>query len=312
MNFFSTNIPGSRLVCAKGGETETAVGRERLRRALREADAVLIGAGAGMSTAAGLTYSGERFDKNFADFRDRFGITDMYSGGFFPFPDAETFWAWWSRHIFINRYEAKPGKPYRDLFNLVRDKDYFVITTNVDHQFHLAGFDESRLFCTQGDYGLFQCSGPCTQETYDNEATVRAMVERQKGMRVPSDLIPRCSHCGCPLTTNLRIDDRFVQDEGWYKANARYQDFCRTHEDANVLYLELGVGMNTPVIIKYPFWNAVKRNKHATYCCINKGEACAPEAIKERSILLDADIAEVLSNAFLLLRTCGKKDRPST
>ena len=296
MSFFSTNIPGGRLVCANGGEAEMAVGTERLHRALREADTVLIGAGAGMSTAARLTYSGERFDTHFADFRDRFGITDMYSGGFFPFPDAETFWAWWSRHILINRYDVEPGKPYCDLLNLVRDKDYFVITTNVDHQFQLAGFDERRLFCTQGDYGLFQCSVPCSEETYNNEATVRAMVERQSAMRVPSDLLPRCPRCGRPLTTNLRIDDRFVQDEEWYKANARYQDFCRTHEGANVLYLELGVGMNTPVIIKYPFWNAVNNNHRAIYCCINKGESCASESIKARSILLNADIAEVLSN----------------
>lgn len=294
MAFFSTRAVYGGVICAKRDDAETSSGIERLCRAIAEADAILIGAGAGMSTAAGLTYAGRRFDDNFADFRDRFGITDMYSGGFYPFPDAETLWAWWSRHIYVNRYDVEAGKPYCDLLDLVRDRDYFVITTNVDHQFQLAGFDKGRLFYTQGDYGLFQCSSPCTQETYDNEAAVREMVERQKGMRVPSELIPRCPRCGRPMTTNLRIDSRFVEDEGWHAAAARYDDFCHRHEGMKMLYLELGVGMNTPVIIKYPFWSAVDENLNSTYACVNMGEACAPEAIKDRSILIDGDIAEVL------------------
>ena len=295
MGFFSMPLVSGNVVCAKNDDGQLASKIEKLRQALDDADAVIVGAGAGMSTAAGLTYSGERFDEHFADFRDAFGITDMYSGGFYPFPDVETFWAWWSRHIYFNRYDVEPGRPYLDLLKLVKDKDYFVITTNVDHQFQLAGFDKHRLFYTQGDYGLFQCSGPCSQATYDNEEAVRAMMEQQKGMRIPSELVPTCPKCGRPMTTNLRADGRFVEDEGWHAAATRYSEFCRRHAGMNVLYLELGVGMNTPVIIKYPFWNAVDMNPKAIYACVNLGEACAPKAVNERSILIDSDIGMVLS-----------------
>ncbi len=297
MSFFSTSVPGGRLVCTTGAEGSPEECAAQLREAVEGADAVLVGAGAGLSTAAGLTYSGPRFHENFADFRDRFGIPDMYSGGFYPFPDLETYWAWWSRHIYLNRYDLEPADPYLGLRKLLEGKDYFVLTTNVDHQFQLAGFDKQRLFYTQGDYGLFQCSGPCCQETFDNEETVRAMVAQQKGMRVPSELVPWCSRCGRPMTMNLRADGRFVQDDGWYAANARYSDFTRRHQTGRVLYLELGVGGNTPVIIKYPFWNAVDKNSQATYACINLTEACAPESIASRSLLMQADLAKVLALA---------------
>lgn len=295
MSFFSMPLVSGSIICAKDDDGNLSPKIERLRRALDDADAVIVGAGAGLSTAAGLAYSGARFDEHFADFRDAFGITDMYSGGFYPFPDMETFWAWWSRHIYCNRYDVEPGKPYLDLLEIVRDKDYFVITTNVDHQFQLAGFDKHRLFYTQGDYGLFQCSGPCSQATYDNEEQVRVMIEQQRDMRIPSELVPTCPKCGRPMTTNLRADERFVEDEGWHAAAARYDEFCRRHEGMSVLHLELGVGMNTPVIIKYPFWNAVDKNRQATYACVNLGEACAPSAISNRSILIDGDIGKVLS-----------------
>lgn len=295
MGFFSMPLVSGNVVCAKNDDRQLASKIEKLRQALDDADAVIVGAGAGMSTAAGLTYSGERFDEHFADFRDAFGITDMYSGGFYPFPDVETLWAWWSRHIYFNRYDVEPGRPYLDLLKLVKDKDYFVITTNVDHQFQLAGFDKHRLFYTQGDYGLFQCSGPCSQVTYDNEEAVRAMMEQQKGMRIPSELVPTCPKCGRPMTTNLRVDGRFVEDEGWHMAAVRYDEFCRRHAGMHVLYLELGVGMNTPVIIKYPFWNAVDKNPKAIYACVSLGEACAPKAANKRSILIDGDIGMVLS-----------------
>lgn len=295
MGFFSMPLVSGNVVCAKNDDGQLASKIEKLRQALDDADAVIVGAGAGMSTAAGLTYSGERFDEHFADFRDAFGITDMYSGGFYPFPDVETLWAWWSRHIYFNRYDVEPGRPYLDLLKLVKDKDYFVITTNVDHQFQLAGFDKHRLFYTQGDYGLFQCSGPCSQVTYDNEEAVRAMMEQQKGMRIPSELVPTCPKCGRPMTTNLRVDGRFVEDEGWHMAAVRYDEFCRRHAGMHVLYLELGVGMNTPVIIKYPFWNAVDKNPKAIYACVSLGEACAPKAANKRSILIDGDIGMVLS-----------------
>lgn len=295
MGFFSMPLVSGNVVCAKNDDRQLVSKIEKLRQALDDVDAVIVGAGAGMSTAAGLTYSGERFDEHFADFRDAFGITDMYSGGFYPFPDVETLWAWWSRHIYFNCYDVEPGRPYLDLLKLVKDKDYFVITTNVDHQFQLAGFDKHRLFYTQGDYGLFQCSGPCSQVTYDNEEAVRAMMEQRKGMRIPSELVPTCPKCGRPMTTNLRVDGRFVEDKGWHAAATRYDEFCRRHAGMHVLYLELGVGMNTPVIIKYPFWNAVDKNPKAIYACVSLGEACAPKAVNKRSILIDGDIGMVLS-----------------
>ncbi|MDO5145333.1 MAG: Sir2 silent information regulator family NAD-dependent deacetylase [bacterium] len=267
---------------------------ERLSKALREADAVLIGAGAGLSAAAGLTYSGERFQKHFADFAAKYGIRDMYSGGFYPFPSPEEYWAWWSRHILVNRYDVPAGKPYLDLLRLVQDRDYFVLTTNVDHQFQLAGFDKARLFYMQGDYGLWQCSKPCHRKTYDNEQAVRQMVKTQKDMRIPSELAPRCPICGAPMTMNLRCDDTFVQDTGWYAAQKRYSDFLQAHEHAKILLLELGVGFNTPGIIKLPFWRMTAENPKATYACLNLGEAFCPDEIGDRSICIDHDLKDSL------------------
>lgn len=267
---------------------------DRLRQEINTADAIVIGAGAGLSTASGLTYSGERFMRYFADFHNKYGITDIYSGGFYPFSTLEEYWAWWSRHIYYNRYAEPPGKPYTDLLSMVQGKDYFVLTTNVDHQFQLAGFDKRRLFYTQGDYGLWQCSEPCHQATYDNEAAVRQMIDQQQDMMIPSALIPRCPKCGKSMTMNLRSDSTFVQDEGWYAAAQRYEQFLQRTEGRHVLFLELGVGGNTPVIIKYPFWQMTWRNPNAVYACVNLGEAIAPKEIMEQSILLDADIAAVL------------------
>lgn len=267
---------------------------ERLKKEIDTADAILIGAGAGMSASAGHTYEGERFLKYFSDFHDKYGIRDMYSGGFYPFNTLEEYWAWWSRHIYYNRYADKPGKPYYDLLELVKDKNYFVLTTNVDHQFQLAGFDKERLFYTQGDYGLWQCSVPCHQSTYDNEAVVREMVERQVKMRIPTGLIPRCPKCGKPMTMNLRADDTFVQDAGWYAAAERYQKFMQDYGGKHILYLELGVGGNTPVIIKYPFWRYTIQNPKAVYACLNLGETYAPGQLAERSICIDGDIKEIL------------------
>ena len=267
---------------------------EWLRAALDAADAVVIGAGAGLSTSAGFTYSGERFERYFSDFAEKYGIGDMYSGGFYPFPTREEYWAYWSRYIFINRYQDAPKPVYDELLELVRDKDYFVITTNVDHCFQEAGFDKKRLFYTQGDYGLFQCSKPCCQETFDNEAVIREMLERQENMRVPAELIPTCPHCGRPLTLNLRCDDSFVEDEGWHRAAERYENFLRTRGGQRVLFMELGVGYNTPVIIKYPFWHMTAKNPNAVYACVNLDGADSLRGIEERSILIEADIGDVV------------------
>lgn len=268
---------------------------EKLKEKIRTADAVVIGAGAGLSTSAGFTYSGERFEKYFSDFRQKYGFEDMYSGGFYPYQTLDEYWAYWSRYIFVNRYQDAPKPIYENLLKLVAEKDYFVITTNVDHCFQKAGFDKKRLFYTQGDYGLFQCSEPCCRETFDNEAIVLEMLNRQKDMKIPTELLPVCPHCGKPLTMNLRSDDKFVEDEGWYRAAERYQNFLRTRADGKILFLELGVGYNTPVIIKYPFWQMTAKNPNATYACVNNGQATCPPEIRHKSICINDDISNIIN-----------------
>ena len=266
----------------------------RLKKEIETADTVVIGAGAGLSTAAGFVYTGERFHSLFGDFEKKYGFHDMYSGGFYPYDTLEEHWAYWSRYIYFNRYADPPKSTYADLLKIIKDKDYFVITTNVDHCFQKAGFDKKRLFYTQGDYGLFQCSEPCCQETFENEDAVRRMMAEQKDMRIPPELVPMCPHCGKPLTMNLRSDDKFVEDAGWHQAAARYENFLRTRISGQILFLELGVGYNTPGIIKYPFWQMTYQNPRAVYACVNCWEAACPKEIATRSICIDSDIREVL------------------
>ena len=270
-------------------------GIEKLHKALREADAVVVGAGAGLSTAAGFTYSGERFLQHFADFINKYGFTDMYSAGFYPFPTEEEKWAYWSRHIYYNRYVPAPKPVYDNLLKLLKDKDYFVITTNVDHQFQKAGFDKQRLFYTQGDYGMFQCAKPCHQRTYDNEEVVKRMIAEQMDLRIPSELVPRCPVCGGRMEVNLRSDETFVEDEGWHAASERYADFIRRHLHDKILFLDLGSGGNTPIVFKIPFIRWTMQNPNAVYATVNLGEAFTVDQIKERSIVIDADIADVLN-----------------
>ena len=276
---------------------------EKLKQVLSEAETIVIGAGSGLSTSAGFTYSGERFEKYFSDFEVKYGFHDMYSGGFTPFESLEEHWAYWSRYIMINRYMDPPKPVYKDLFSLVKDKDYFVITTNVDHCFQKAGFDKNRLFYTQGDYGLFQCSEPCHEETYDNEKQIQAMWEFRDEMKVPTELVPRCPVCRKPMSMNLRADHTFVTDKGWHKASKQYEKFLQTRNiikngeqegDGKVLFFELGVGGNTPGIIKYPFWQMTEKNPNAGYACINFGEAAVPPKIEKQSICINDDIGEVL------------------
>ncbi|UTC51434.1 Sir2 silent information regulator family NAD-dependent deacetylase [Treponema sp. OMZ 855] len=277
---------------------------EQLKQIISEAETVVIGAGSGLSTSAGFTYSGERFEKYFSDFAVKYGFQDMYSGGFAPFASLEERWAYWSRYIMINRYMDPPKPVYNNILSLVRNKDYFVLTTNVDHCFQKAGFDKDRLFYTQGDYGLFQCSEPCHHKTYDNEKQVRAMWEFRNEMKIPSELVPHCPVCGRPMSMNLRADDTFVTDEGWDQAANRYQTFLQSRKiisrsgqqegTGDVLFLELGVGRNTPGIIKYPFWQMTAKNPNAQYVCINFGEAFAPYEIEKRSLCINDDIGAVL------------------
>lgn len=269
---------------------------EILKEKLAFADCIVIGAGAGLSTSAGFTYSGERFEKYFSDFAGKYGFDDMYSGGFYPYNSREEFWAYWSRYIYINRYVDAPNDLYNRLFDLVNGKDYFVITTNVDHCFQKSGFDKKRLFYTQGDYGLFQCSEPCCRETFDNEKQILKMYNSQKNMKIPTELIPKCPNCGKEMTTNLRCDDKFVEDEGWRSAAQRYNDFIRTRAGQKILFLELGVGYNTPAIIKYPFWKMTAENKNATYCLINYGQSYCPDEIKSRAVCFNCDIYKVIAD----------------
>lgn len=298
---------GGKLRGAGNVENEIA----RLKKQLFAAEAIVIGAGAGLSASAGLTYTGERFDRYFQDFGEKYGFDNMYSGGFYPYKSLEVYWAFWSRYIWINRYQNAPKPVYRDLLELVKGKDYFVLTTNVDHQFQKAGFDKERLFYTQGDYGLWQCSEPCHKLTYDNEAQVRKMAESQgfeidgsgelylpqgvrPAMEIPLELIPRCPKCGKPLTMNLRADETFVEDAGWHAASKRYSAFLQNYRDRSVLFLELGAGYNTPGIIKYSFWQMAYRLREAVYACINQGEAYAPAELGTKALCVDEDIGKVL------------------
>ena len=285
----------SRIWTKKSTESYSE-GIGRLAEAVKEADVIVIGAGSGLSSSAGFTYSGERFEKYFGDFIAKYHIRDMYSGGFYPYSDLEEYWAWWSRHIYYNRYVDAPKPVYRSLLEMVRDKEYFVLTTNVDHQFQRANFDKKRLFYTQGDYGLWQCSEPCHQKTYDNEDAVRKMISEQRDMKIPAELIPKCPVCGAPMTMNLRCDGTFVQDEGWYAASGRYDDFIHRHKETRILFLELGVGENTPVIIKYPFWQMPAANPKAVYACINYGEPVCAKDIEKQSICLNRDIGEAIND----------------
>lgn len=289
----------------------TPDGVSKLREALNSADAVIIGAGAGLSTSAGFVYTGERFEKYFHDFAEKYRFNDMYSGGFYSYNTLEEHWAYWSRYIYINRYMSVPKPVYNKLYELVKDKDYFVLTTNVDHCFQKAGFDKHRLFYTQGDYGLFQCSKPCHMATYENGDTIRKMVEAQgymvdedgilllpeggtPKMEVPTELVPYCPKCGKPMSMNLRSDNTFVEDEGWHRASERYAEFLRRHQNVKVLFFEAAVGFNTPTIVKYNFWHMAYEWKDAVYACLNNGEAYAPNEIKKKSICINGDIGEIM------------------
>lgn len=268
---------------------------EQLKNLISSAEVIIIGAGAGLSTSAGLHYGGKRFHRLFPDFIEKYGLTDMYSSAFYPYKTLEEHWAYFSRHIYYNRYESEINSCYADLLSLVEDKDYFVITTNADHLFLRSGFDKNRLFYTQGDYGLFQCSVPCHQETYENEDAIFEMVQKQKDFKIPTELIPKCPRCGKPMDVNLRKDGTFVEPKGWHNALERYDNFLNKATDKKVLFLELGIGYNTPSIVKYPFWQMTHRSKTANYVCINLDDASCPKEIKDKSICIESDISEVVS-----------------
>lgn len=268
---------------------------KQAKELIENADYVIIGAGAGLSTAGGFEYSGENFEKYFKDFIDKYGFRDMYSGGFYPFSTEEEKWAYWSRYVYVNRFmQTEPNKVYSALYELIKNKDYFVLTTNVDHQFQIAGFDKHRLFYTQGDYGLFQCSVPCHNKTYDNKDLILKMVESQKDMKIPSSLIPKCPICGKPMEMNLRADDKFVQDDGWYAHAEAYKDFVDKTKGKKVVLIEIGVGYNTPTIIKYPFERMTYFDKNTKLIRINKDYAICSDEIKDKTILFNDDVNDIL------------------
>lgn len=271
---------------------------------LDNADAVLIGAGAGLSTAAGYEYSGKRFRKYFQDFIDKYGFSDMYSGSFYNFSSLAEYWAYWSRYIYINRYNYVKNTCYDALLTLIKDKNYFILTTNVDHKFQQSGIDKQRLFYTQGDYGLLQCSKPCHNAAYDNKEIILNMVKQQKNMKVPDELIPFCPVCSRPLLPNLRADNTFVEDDGWHKAKDRFLTFSERYMNSKIMYLELGVGYNTPGIIKYFFWKRAAENKNSLFVTVNLYDDYYPEDIKDRTFSFNMDINNVINDAVSIQKHC--------
>ncbi len=275
---------------------------KKLSYFINNTDALLIGAGAGLSTSAGYKYDGERFYNNFSDFINKYGFKDMYSAGFYNFSSLEEYWAYWSRYIYINRYIYDNNIVYDKLVSMIKNKNYFVLTTNVDHKFQQAGIDKTRLFYTQGDYGLLQCSKPCNQNTYDNKDMIINMVNNQHNMKVPSELVPYCSLCKSPLLPNLRADNTFVMDNGWYQAQSRYSSFIKQYSSSKITLLELGVGYNSPAVIKYPFWQMAYSNENSIYVSVNLYEAACPKELIDRSICFNNDIGEVLSDLNMALK----------
>lgn len=267
---------------------------QKLKEEIENSEYILIGAGAGLSTSAGFLYDGKRFEDNFKDYIKKYGFTDMYSAGFYNFPTLEEYWAYFSLYVYINRYDIEENETYLNLYNIVKNKNYFVITTNVDGRFADSKFDKDKIFAVQGDFSLFQCSKPCRQETFYNEKYIREMIKYKKEMKIPTELIPKCPYCGRNMSMNLRADSTFVQDKNWDKQKLKYEKFLKNSNNSKILFLELGVGFNTPSIIKYNFWRMTLNNKKSVYASINLGECYSASDIEERSICIDADISEVL------------------
>lgn len=268
---------------------------KKTRQVIQNAEVILIGGGAGLSAAAGLVYSGERFSAYFADFIAQYGLTDMYSAAFYPFRTQEEKWAYWSRHIQLNRYDAVPGQVYRDLLGLVKEKAYFVITTNVDAQFYKVGFDPAKIFAVQGDYGKLQCAEACHQTLYDNQEIVQHMVSEQTDCHIPSHLIPECPRCGGFMEVNLRKDEFFVEDEVWHSSSRRYTRFLAELGSRQLVLLELGVGYNTPTIIKFPFEHITAQSPSATLIRMNKDYPEVSQENHAKTIVFEQDLGKIIA-----------------
>lgn len=262
---------------------------------IEQADAILIGAGAGLSTAAGLSYGGKRFTDNFAEFIEKYGrmyMRDMYSAGFYPFPTQEAKWGYWSKHAFMNRVEPEGLEVYQKVYQLVKDKPHFVLTTNVDHQFWKAGFADEVIFATQGDYGLIQCEKACHNKTYDAIELFKQMNQAGKDCMIPAYMVPKCPVCGGNMTMNLRCDQYFVEDEHWHQAAYRFETFLQEYENKKIVLLELGVGFNTPTIIRFPFEKMMREYENYMLIRLNLEEAEIPECFGKRAVGINRDIAE--------------------
>lgn len=275
---------------------------ENAAKLLNDADYILIGAGAGLSSAAGLKYSGKRFTDNFSEFIEKYGVKDMYSACFYPYPNEEARWGYWSKHVSINRIQVDALPLYQQLFNLVKDKKYFVLTTNADHQFYKAGFQEEKIFATQGDYGLIQCMKGCHPKTYDNIKMIKQMDQARRDCLVPSYMVPRCPVCGGLMNMNLRCDQYFVEDEKWHEAEKNFGDFLDECYEKKVVLLELGVGFNTPTIIRFPFEKLIKENKNMKLIRLNFNEAVIPESLQKRAIGINEDLAKSINDIFEIMK----------
>lgn len=267
---------------------------EQAKRALEGAEYVLLGGGAGLSAAAGITYSGKRFTEHFEPFINKYGFTDLYTSSFYPFRTEEENWAYWAKHISINRFEIGATRLYEDLFQLVKEKEYFVISTNVESQFVKAGFPEDKVFEIQGDYSYLQCEKGCHDTLYYNEAVVKEMIEQTRDCRIPTDLVPKCPVCGGRMDVNLRKNGYFVQDEKWYESERRYKEFLSSTTEERIVYAELGVGFNTPGIIRYPFERMTYNNVNATLIRFNLEHPEGAPENKFRTIAFTEDMQKIV------------------
>ena len=267
-----------------------------VKNLINKADYILIGGGAGLSTAAGLDYSGKRFEDNFGEFIEKYHFTDMYTAGFYDFNTEEEKWAFWAKHMYLNDIGIGATKLYKDVLNLVKDKKYFVITTNVDDQFYKAGFDKEKVFAMQGSFKYIQCSKACHNKLYDATDLVKEMINKTKDCKIPTELVPVCPVCGEKMEVNVRIDANFVQDENWYKQDKRYGEFLDKSQDKNLLLLEIGVGFNTPGIIRFPFEQMVYDNVNTHLVRINKDYAFASKEIEDKTILFNEDTNKIVED----------------
>lgn len=274
---------------------ETLNNIENIKKLIDEAEYVLIGGGAGLSSSAGIEYSGKRFEDTFKEFIEKYHFTDMYTSGFYDFKTQEEKWAYWAKHMYINDIGMKATDLYKEILELVKNKKYFVITTNVDDQFYKAGFDKDRIFATQGSYAYIQCSCACHDKIYNATDMVKKMVENIKDCKIPSELVPKCPVCGENMEVNLRKDAYFVQDDNWYRQNERYGEFLDNTKDKKVLLLELGVGFNTPGIIRHPFEQMTYNNNEWNLVRINKDNTSTFFDIEDKIIKIKDDISAVFS-----------------